>query len=77
MTIHFTKQRSFRPSSDKLTQTSLFLAKALNGEIPTATLENIVLDQREVSLFLVRELMFWYSALFYELQKCLLASTKK
>jgi hypothetical protein len=87
MTMHFTKQRSFRPAAEQLTETSLYLVKAQNGEIPIATLENIKLDQKEVSLFLAREMVFWYSAaegakmhlvatLFYELHKSLLASTK-
>jgi hypothetical protein len=87
MTMHFTKQNSTRTSSDKLTDTSLFLLKAQNGDIPLATLENVALDKGEVSLLLSRELLFWYSAaegakmkglaaLFYELRLTLIATTK-
>jgi hypothetical protein len=87
MTMHFTKQSGFRAATNKLTDTSMLLIKAQSGEIPVAVLGKVELDQREVSLFLGRELLFWYSAaegakmkwlamLFYELHKSLLASTK-
>jgi hypothetical protein len=87
MSIYFAKQRSFPAAGSKLTDTSLFLIKAQSGEIPIAALEKVELDQREVSLFLARELLFWYSAaegakmslmaaLFYELHRSLLSSTK-
>jgi hypothetical protein len=87
MMTHLTKQHSARTSTDKLTDTSLFLFKAQNGEIPLATLENVTLDKREVSLLLSRELLFWYSAaqgakmtgvaaFFYELHQTLMASAK-
>jgi hypothetical protein len=88
MTIHLTKQPKAQTAGQQLNDTTVFLARARNGEIPVTALRNIRLDQREVSAFLSKELLFWSSAaegakmqlvsiLFSELHKSLLANSAR
>jgi hypothetical protein len=87
MTIHFAKRPTVQFTNKPFNDTAGFLAKARNGEIPVAALENIKLDKQELSLILSKELLVWSSAaegaemhlvsvLFSELHKSLVETTK-
>jgi hypothetical protein len=49
-------------TADTALDTSTLLEKAQTGQIPVMALRKFALDQREVSMFLARELLFLHSA---------------
>jgi hypothetical protein len=62
MKLQTSKNNRMSSTADTAFDTSTLLEKAQTGQIPVLALRKFALDQREVSMFLARELLFLHSA---------------